>query len=57
MVARMPDDAVDPSMNTEAFRAFSQEPAEPEPASKTPLILGGVVLAVIVVAVILWAVL
>ena len=57
MVARMPDEAADPSMNTEAFRAFSQTPEEAAPASKTPLIIGGIVAAVVVVAVILWAVL
>ena len=49
----MPDDA-DPSMNTEAFRAFQAQPPEPEASSKTPLIIGGVVLAAIVVAVILF---
>ncbi|MEV6489880.1 hypothetical protein AB0M20_14825 [Actinoplanes sp. NPDC051633] len=50
----MPDEAADPSMNTEAFRAFTETPEESAPASKTPLIIGGAVLAVIVVAVILW---
>jgi hypothetical protein len=53
----MPDDAADPSMNTEAFRAFTDQPQEPEAASRTPLIIGGVVVAVIAIAVILWAVL
>jgi hypothetical protein len=53
----MSDNSVDPSGNTEAFRAFSN--ATPEPAaaaapSRTPIIVGGVVLAIIVVAVILW---
>jgi hypothetical protein len=54
MVVRMPDNFVDPSGNTEAFRAFSSTPPEPAPASKTPLILGGVALAVVVLAVIAW---
>jgi hypothetical protein len=58
MVLRMPDNSVDPSGNTEAFRAFTQS-APQEPAttpSRTPLIIGAVVVAVIVVAVIIWAV-
>ena len=54
MVSRMPDNTVDPSGNTEAFRAFTNPPDEPESASRTPLIVGGAVLAVIVVALILW---
>lgn len=54
MVVRMSDNSVDPSGNTEAFRAFTSSPAEPAAASKTPLILGGVVLAVVVLAVIAW---
>ena len=46
---------VDPSGNTEAFRAFTNTPAEPEPAaSKLPLIVGGIVVAVVVVALVLW---
>jgi hypothetical protein len=54
MVSRMPDNTVDPSGNTEAFRAFSNTPQEPETASRMPLIIGGAVLALIVVALILW---
>ena len=51
----MSDNSVDPSGNTEAFRAFSSSAPEPAPAaSKTPMLIGGVVLAVIVVAVIVW---
>ena len=49
----MPDDVADPSMNTEAFRAFQEQPPEPAKPSRTPLIIGGAVLAVIVIAVIL----
>jgi hypothetical protein len=56
MVARMPDNTADPSGNTEAFRAFTDAPREPETASRRPLIIGGAVLAVIVIALILWLV-
>jgi hypothetical protein len=58
MVVRMPDNSVDPSGNTEAFRAFSQS-APQEPAatsSRTPLIIGvAAVVVVIAVALIIWA--
>ncbi|MEV6629394.1 hypothetical protein AB0M54_01420 [Actinoplanes sp. NPDC051470] len=51
----MSDETVDPSGNTEAFRAFSNTPPEPEPAaSKLPLIIGGIVAAVIVVGLVVW---
>ena len=46
----------DPSGNTEAFRAFTDAPAEPEKASRTPLIVGGVVAVAVVVALIVWLV-
>ena len=46
----MSDNSVDPSGNTEAFRAFTQAP-EPESGSKTPLIIG-VVAGVVVLAVV-----
>ncbi|MBL7255050.1 hypothetical protein [Paractinoplanes lichenicola] len=53
----MSDNSVDPSGNTEAFRAFTQSPSpEPAPASKTPLIVGGAVVAVVLVALIIWLV-
>jgi hypothetical protein len=54
-VGRMSDKSVDPSGNTQAFRAFTERPA-PEPAapSRTPLIVGGVVVAVVLVALIAW---
>jgi hypothetical protein len=56
MVLAMSDNNVDPSGNTEAFRAFTHAP-QPEPAaSKTPLIVTGVVVAVVVVALIVWLV-
>jgi hypothetical protein len=54
MVSPMSDNPVDPSGNTEAFRAFTNLPEEPKAASKTPLIIGGVVAAAIVVALIVW---
>jgi hypothetical protein len=57
MVVRMPDNSADPSGNTEAFRAFTQNPT-PEPAttSRVPLIAGGVIVAIVVIAIIIWAV-
>lgn len=55
MVVRMSDNSVDPSGNTEAFRAFTEHaPPEPKAASKTPLIIGGVVVAVVVIAIVVW---
>ena len=56
MVLAMSDNSVDPSGNTEAFRAFTHAP-QPEPtASKTPLIVTGVVVAVVLIALIIWLV-
>ncbi|NMO50598.1 hypothetical protein HH310_05245 [Actinoplanes sp. TBRC 11911] len=53
----MSDNRVDPSGNTEAFRAFKAEPStEPAAASKTPLIVGGIVVAVVLIALIVWLV-
>jgi hypothetical protein len=58
MVFRMSDNRVDPSGNTEAFRAFTQDaaqqPQQPAPASKTPLIIGGVAVVVVLIALIIW---
>jgi hypothetical protein len=57
MVLRMSDNSVDPSGNTEAFRAFTQStPQEPAAASKAPLIVTGVVVAVVLIALIVWLV-
>jgi hypothetical protein len=57
MVLRMPDNSVDPSGNTEAFRAFTQSTPQQAPAaSKTPLIAAGVVVAVVVIALVIWLV-
>jgi len=57
MVQRMPENSIDPSGNTEAFRAFTERTApEPPPASRLPMIIGGVVLLLIVVAAIVWAI-
>jgi hypothetical protein len=55
-VSRMPDETIDPSGNTEAFRAFTNVPEEPAQtaSSKLPLIIGGVVLVAAVIALILW---
>ena len=55
MVLPMSDNSVDPSGNTEAFRAFTQNTPPEEPtASKTPMIVIGAVVAVIVIGVIVW---
>lgn len=52
----MSDQNVDPSGNTEAFRAFSRDTPEPAaPASKTPLVIGGVVAVVLILAIAWWA--
>jgi hypothetical protein len=56
MVVRMSDNHVDPSGNTEAFRAFTQSPQPPPVKSRTPLIIGGVIALVVIIAVIIWAV-
>ncbi|GGL01421.1 hypothetical protein GCM10012284_39990 [Mangrovihabitans endophyticus] len=55
-VARMSDNRVDPSGNTEAFRAFSDHtPQEQSASSRTPFVLGGVAIAfVVVLAVVLY---
>ena len=54
-VVRMPDNTVDPSGNTEAFRAFTQStPQEPPAASKTPLIVGAAAVAIVLIALIAW---
>ena len=50
----MSDNSVDPSGNTEAFRAFTNSAAEPADApSRTPLILAAVV-GVVIVAVLIF---
>jgi hypothetical protein len=55
MVLAMSDNSVDPSGNTEAFRAFTQSaPPEAATSSKTPLIIGIAVAAVIVVGLLVW---
>ena len=55
MVLPMSDNSVDPSGNTEAFRAFTQNtPPEPAAASKTPMIVIGAVVAVVLIGVIVW---
>jgi hypothetical protein len=50
---------VDPSGNTEAFRAFQEreeQAAAPAAASRTPLFVGLVIAAVVVVALVVWLV-
>ncbi|GIF07939.1 hypothetical protein [Actinoplanes siamensis] len=49
----MSDNSVDPSGNTEAFRAFTREPQDAA-SSRTPYVIGGVVAAVVVIALIAW---
>jgi hypothetical protein len=57
MVVPMSDNSVDPSGNTEAFRAFTQNtPPEPATPSRMPLIIGGAVVLVVLIAVVIWAV-
>ncbi|MEU5938861.1 hypothetical protein ABZ807_06665 [Micromonospora sp. NPDC047548] len=55
----MSDEYMDPSGNTEQFRAFAHaEPAAPaapaEVASRLPLLVGAAVVAVLLVAVAAW---
>jgi hypothetical protein len=58
MVFGMPDEYVDPSGNTQAFRAFAQPPEQAAeavaPSSKLPLIIALVVAAVVVVVLVAW---
>jgi hypothetical protein len=56
MVVRMSDNHVDPSGNTEAFRAFTQSPATEPAKSRLPLIVGVAIVLVVLVAVVIWAV-
>ncbi|WBB98102.1 MULTISPECIES: hypothetical protein [unclassified Solwaraspora] len=54
----MSDEYVDPSGNTEAFRAFQTSPSPvADQPSRLPLIIGVAVAVVIVVAIALWLVL
>jgi hypothetical protein len=57
MVVRMPDNSVDPSGNTEAFRAFTEKaPDEPAGASRTPLFVGVGIAALVLIIVLVWAI-
>ena len=47
---------IDPSGNTEAFRAFTEKAPDERAAGRTPLIIGVAAVAVVLVAVIIWAV-
>ncbi|MBG0561813.1 hypothetical protein [Actinoplanes aureus] len=50
----MSDNNVDPSGNTEAFRAFTRTTPDPTAApSKAPFVIGGVV-AVVLIALVAW---
>ncbi|MEU4618993.1 hypothetical protein AB0G04_03300 [Actinoplanes sp. NPDC023801] len=49
----MSDNQVDPSGNTEAFRAFTRTTPDKESSSKLPFVIGGVV-ALVVIALIVW---
>ncbi len=44
----MPDNHVDPSGNTEAFRAFTRTTPESGAPSKLPFVIGGVVAVVLI---------
>jgi hypothetical protein len=46
----MPDNSVDPSGNTEAFRAFTGPPETAAP-SKAPYVIGGVIVVAVIVLV------
>ena len=50
----MSDNSVDPSGNTEAFRAFTRTPEDASSSSKMPYVIGGVVAVVVVIALIAW---
>lgn len=51
----MSDNSVDPSGNTEAFKAFTSAAPEETPAvSKTPWIIAGVLIAIIAVVLLAW---
>ncbi|HEX5540342.1 MAG TPA: hypothetical protein VFX60_02070 [Micromonospora sp.] len=51
----MADQQIDPSGNTQAFRAFvAAEEEASATAGKLPLIIGGVAVAVVVLALIVW---
>ncbi|WP_229071362.1 hypothetical protein [Actinoplanes sp. DH11] len=50
----MPDNSVDPSGNTEAFRAFTRTTSDSEAPSKLPFVIGGVVAVVVLLALVAW---
>ena len=53
----MSENQVDPSGNTEAFRAFTRTTPDTPAPSRTPWIAGGVVAVVAVIALLAWLVL
>ncbi|WP_430780968.1 hypothetical protein [Actinoplanes sp. G11-F43] len=50
----MSDNHVDPSGNTEAFRAFTRTTPDSEASSKVPYFVIGGVVALVVVALLAW---
>ncbi|MBB2946201.1 hypothetical protein ACQP2E_34455 [Actinoplanes sp. CA-015351] len=51
----MSDNSVDPSGNTEAFRAFTRTTSDSESSSsKLPFVIGGVVALVVLIALVTW---
>ncbi len=51
----MPEDAIDPSANTQAFQAWvDQQPAAAPAKSNAPTVIGIVIAAVIVLGLLLW---
>lgn len=50
----MSDNQVDPSGNTEAFRAFTRTAPDSQAPSKVPYIIGGAVVAVVLIALLAW---
>lgn len=53
----MADNSVDPSGNTEAFRAFTRTAPEAGAPSRLPILIGGAAAAVVLLAVLAWLIL
>ena len=54
MVGRMSDNQVDPSGNTEAFRAFTRTTPDTGAPSRVPYIIGVAVAVLVLIAVLVW---
>jgi hypothetical protein len=50
----MSDNSVDPSGNTEAFRAFTRTGSNEAAPSKLPFVIGGVAAVVVLIALVAW---